>query len=140
MQVPEVLEQEEAPHWWAEQGNWEVVVEEEAEEARHLEAEEGAEGVAVQHSQVVAEVLVAKVQVQVGGEEEEGEGWLLVGVVQEGEAMPFADLVRGLPQTEVVHGCLCCHLGEKADLKRRYSAFWVLSGCFWLSCLHLHRV
>lgn len=74
MQVLEVLEQEEAPHWGAEQKNWEVVVEEAAEEARHLEAEEGVVGVVVQHSQVVAEVLVAKVQVQVGGEEGEGEG------------------------------------------------------------------
>lgn len=87
---------------------------EEVGEGQHLEAEEVAE--------VVEEGLVAKVQVQVGGEEEE-EGWLLAGVVQEGEAMPSADLMRCLPKTEVVHGCLCCHLGERAGLTRRYLAF-----------------
>lgn len=71
---------------------------------------------------------------------EKEEGWLLVGVVQEGEVMPSADLMGCLPQAEVVHGYLCCHLGERVGLKRRYSAFSVLFGYFWLSCLHFHRV
>lgn len=94
--------------------------EEVGEEGRHSEAEEGVEEVAVQHSQVVAaEVLVTKVQVQVGGEEAEGEGRLLGVVLREVERMPSADLVRGLLQTEVVHGRLCYHLGERADSKRR---------------------
>lgn len=64
----------------------------------------------------------------------------MVGVVQEGEVMPSADLMRCLPQAEVVHRYLCCHLGERVGLKRRYSAFSVLFGYFWLSCLHFHRV
>lgn len=102
----------------------------EVEEVQHLEAEEVAE--------VVAEGLVAKVQVQVGGEEREG--WLLVGVVREGEVMSSADLMRRLPQAAAVKGCLCCHLGERAGLKRKYLAFWVLLGYFWSSCLHLRRV
>lgn len=105
---------------------------------QHSEAEEVAEVVEVQYSQVVAEVPVAKVQVQVGGEEEEG--WLWVRVVEEGEVVPSADSRTCLPQTEVVLGCLCCRLEEKVGLKKRYSAFWVLFGYFWLSCLPLHRV
>lgn len=84
-----------------------------AGEAQHLEAEEVVEG-------VVVEVLV--VLVQVGGEEVVE--WLLIGVAQEGELMP-SDQMRGLPQMEVVCECLCCHLGERVGLMKRYSAFWV---------------
>lgn len=128
-QVLGVLEQEEAPHRWAEQVGGEV---------QHLEAEEVAEVVVAQSSQVAAEVLVTEVQVQVGGAE--GEGWLLGGVALGGEETASPGQVTCLPQTEAVRGCLCCHLGERVGLKRRYSAFWVLFGCFWLSCLHLRRV
>ena len=54
--------------------------------------------------------------------------------------MAFADSVRCFPQNEwwyllaalLSFGGQCC-------LKRRYSAFWVFSGYFWLSCPHLHR-
>ena len=81
------------------------------------------EVVEVQYSQVAAEVLVAKVQVQVAGEA--GQGWLLVVVGQEeggeGKELLSADSVSCLPQ--VVHRCLCCHLGERVGLKRRCSAF-----------------
>lgn len=138
-QVLGVLEQKEAPHCWAEQVSEEVVEVAEAGEGRHLEAAEEAEVVVAQHSQGVVGVLVAKVQVQVGGEEEGG--WRPEGVGLEGEARASPDSMRRLPQpeAEAVHGCLCCHSGERAGLKRRYSAFWVLSGYFWLSCHHLRR-
>lgn len=118
-----VLEQEEDLRCWVEGWKEGEVGEEEVGEVQHLEAEEVGEVVAVQYSQVVAEVLVAKVQVQVGGEA--GEGWLLVVVGQEeegeGKEVLSADSMSCLLQ--VVHRCLCCHLGERVGLKRRCSAF-----------------
>lgn len=53
--------------------------------------------------------------------------------------MPSADLMPCLPLAGVLHGCLCGHLGGRAGLKRRYSAFWVLIDYFWLSCFRLRR-
>lgn len=118
-----VLEQEEDPRCWAEGEKEGEAGEEEEGEVQHLEAEEVGEVVAVQYSQVAVEVLVAKVQVQVGGGA--GEGWVLVVVGQEeegeGKELFSADSVSCLPQ--VVHRCLCCHLGERVGLKRRCSAF-----------------
>lgn len=141
-QVPGVLQEEEVPHRRAEPGSWEVVVEEAAAEVQHLEAEaeEEVEEVVVEapHSKAVSGALVAKVQARVGGVE--GVVWEGAGAVGQEEVMPSGEWVRCLPQSEAVLGCLCCHLWERAGLKRRCSAFWALPGYFWLPCSHPHRV
>lgn len=118
-----VLEQEEDPRCWAEGEKEGEAGEEEEGEVQHLEAEEVGEVVAVQYSQVAVEVLVAKVQVQVGGGAREGWVLVVVGQEEEGEGKELfsADSVSCLPQ--VVHRCLCCHLGERVGLKRRCSVF-----------------
>lgn len=143
-QVLEVWEQEEAPHCWEEQENWEVVEGEVGAEVHHIEAMVVEEvevevEVGAQYIWGVVGVLVAKAQVQEVVEEEvvimmQGE------VALEGGMMFSADWMKCLQQTEVVHECLCCHWGERVGLNKRYLASWVLLGYFWLSCFHLHRV
>lgn len=127
-QVLAVLEQEEVPHCWAEQENWEVVEGAEGAEVHYLEAMVVVEAVVVQYTWVVVEVPVAQVPVQEG--EEVGEELLLGEVAQEGEMRLSADLKRCLPQQEVVHGCPGYHWGERAGLKKRYSTSWVLFDYF----------
>lgn len=93
-QVLEVWEQEEGPHCWEEQENWEVVEGAVGAEVHHVEAmvvEEVEVEVGAQYIWGVVGALVAKAQVQEGGEEEAVKMMMQGEVALEGGMMLSAD-------------------------------------------------